>query len=177
MQIAISIIRATPSWVWILLIYLIIRGLEARHTSIMPLWRLFVIPTALTLWGLASLFELFGPTVASMAAWAVAAAVGVAIGMKSTRPASVRANREKGLVAVRGSSFLLSLVLAAFAAKYSLDYLLATAPGLTSSSLFIMFEAGVLGLAAGLPIGRAWIYYQKYLDSNNGATRRLRTTC
>jgi hypothetical protein len=177
MQIAISIIRATPSWVWILLIYLIIRGLEARHTRIMPLWRLFIIPTALTLWGLASLFELFGPTVASLTTWAVAAAAGAAVGMKSAHPASVRANREKGLVAIRGSSFILGLVLAAFAAKYSLDYLLATIPELTSSSLFIMFEAGVLGLAAGLPIGRVWIYYQKYLGSNNGAARHLRTTC
>lgn len=168
-----SVVHATPSWVWILLIYLFLRGLAATRTSVMPFRRLLIIPCALTVWGVASLVSAFGLTAPGMIAWAAGIFVGGLAAVRCFHAPRLRINRSEGLVTLPGTYFVLGVVMVAFIAKYGLDCLLAAMPELTRSGPFIAAEAGILGVVAGLFIGRLWAYYNKYRTHHNNASQAL----
>ena len=168
-----SVIHATPDWAWILLIYLFLRGLAATRTSVMPFRRLLIIPCALTVWGLVSLVSAFGLTALGLTIWAAGIIVGGTAAVRRFQTSRLRINRSAGLVALPGTYFVLGVVMAAFIAKYALDCLLAAMPALTQSGAFIAAEAGILGVVAGLFIGRLWAYYNKYRSHGGSASRAL----
>ncbi|GAB2888531.1 hypothetical protein LSG25_08675 [Paralcaligenes sp. KSB-10] len=162
-----NIVSGTPAWVWVLLVYLIIRGIKATKTTVMQFWRLLIIPLVFTIWGLAGLLTTLRFTAFSTGTWIVAIIVGCYLGGLAARGVAIRANKSRGLIELPGSPFTLVLILAIFAAKYVLGYQSAIDPAAAQSSLYVFFDAGISGLVAGLFIGRVWNYYQKYRDSQD----------
>lgn len=157
-----NVVSGTPTWVWVLLVYLIIRGIKATKTAVIQFWRLLIIPLVFTIWGLAGLLTTLQFTALSAGTWIAAIIIGCYLGSLAARGVAIRANKSRGLIELPGSPFTLVLILAIFAAKYVLGYQLATDPAAAQSSLYVFFDAGISGLVAGLFIGRVWNYYQKY---------------
>jgi len=157
-----DIIGGTPTWVWVLLVFLIIRGVQATKTGVMPFWRLLIIPTLFTGWGLLGLLTTLQLTAFSVGTWVIAIVAGCLAGRHMARDVTLRADKPRGLVELPGSVFTLVLILVIFAAKYVLGYQLAVNPDNARSAIYVFFDAGISGLVAGLFIGRVWIYHRKY---------------
>jgi hypothetical protein len=47
-----AIVRGTPLWVWLLLAYLLSRGLKALKGGTTPLSKLAIVPVVFAVWGL-----------------------------------------------------------------------------------------------------------------------------
>jgi hypothetical protein len=52
----------TPVWVWVLFVYLVVRGLKARKAGETTLVKIAIIPILFTAWGLHDLIRIYGAT-------------------------------------------------------------------------------------------------------------------
>lgn len=149
MQIA-SILAHTPTWVWILLTYLLWRGVKALRAREVSPSRMLVLPVIFLAWALFGMF-------AELSNWAgalVAFIIGIGIGFSggwanATRLPPASFNRTSGLMWRPGSATTLGLVIVAFVAKYLLSVALAMHPHLGSDTGFAALFGGISGLVDG----------------------------
>lgn len=152
-----TIMSRTPVWVWILLAYLVSRGLKALKGGMAPLSRLAIVPAVFTVWGLLHLFKEPSAGWVTGLAWLVGAAAGLGIGIVLARNSGMTVDRLQKTVTLPGSVVPLGLILLSFASKFWLSFELATThPGL--DSMYIILDGLVSGLVAGIFAGRFLIY-------------------
>ncbi len=154
----------TPWWVFALFVFVVSRGVLALQTRTVAIVRLALLPAIFGVWGVYSLFELFGPNLVALGVFALALLVGAAVGAALSRHGSVRADQPKGLVEISGSPVTLILVLAIFASKYALGYWLAVDRNARTSLAFLAADAVVSGVVIGTFVGRflgLWLRYKR----------------
>lgn len=167
MEAFMEMLAGTPTWVWVLLVFLVIRGIKSSRTGVAQLWRLAIIPGIFTVMGLYSLFVTLEFTAFSFFSWLITAAIGIAFGYAITRHVVVRADRDKGLIEIPGSWLTLVLILCIFASKYALSYQLEMDPEIVGNEGYIFIDAAVSGVIAGLFFGRFFTYWDKYRKAPN----------
>ena len=145
-----SILSNTPVWVWVLLAFLVQRGLKARHPQEMPPWRALIIPGVFLAWSLIAICNQLVDWSTALAAFAVALAFGFAAGWINTlRLPAARYNPETGLMWRPGSAMTLVLIVVAFCAKYTLNVALAMEPQLAAQVGFALLFGAIAGLVSG----------------------------
>lgn len=158
------ILADTPWWVWVLFVFLVIRGVKSMRPATGPLWRFAIVPAVFLLWGLSSLVDSFGATALSLGSYIVALAIGAAAGWALMAPVPVRADRAHGLVAVPGGPATLILILAVFAVKYGFGVWQGMDPQVVGNIWFLLADCGISGIVAGMFIGRFANLWRKYRD-------------
>lgn len=159
----VRILEGTPWWVWLLLVFLVQRGVRALRPTTGPVWRFAIIPVVFLTWGIASLVTVFGITALSIGGYLPALAIGSGLGWLMLAPAAVRVDRRQGLVQVPGGPTTLVLILAIFAVKYGFGVWLGMAPAIAAESWFVLLDCGVSGLIAGMFVGRFARLVRRYL--------------
>ena len=76
-----AILRGTPVWVWILLVFLLSRGIKALKGGTAPLGKLAIVPVVFAVWGIAHLATEQSAGWQSAAAWVLGAVAGLLVGV------------------------------------------------------------------------------------------------
>ncbi|THD45161.1 MAG: hypothetical protein E7774_08675 [Bradyrhizobium sp.] len=156
-----NILVHTPIWVWLLLAFLVSRGVAAMRPKEIAPRRALIVPAVFLLWGLAGLIGSQGLG-GNLALFAVGAILGLAAGgaLAALAPAP-RFIPETGRLAMTGSPIPLIMILSAFAVKYAGAVTLAMAsdPGAHAEIASALALAG--GVFAGLFWGRTLTQFRR----------------
>jgi hypothetical protein len=151
----------TPIWVWVLLVFLITRGISAMKPGEVSLGRLAIVPALFTAWGLWSISARYGASWQAWALWLVGIAVGAGIGWMLLRRSTLTANRATGKLWRSADYSLLPLLLVTFAIKYGFESALAMSPTLAADDGFRAAYLLLSGGFTGIFIGK----YCRYLSA------------
>ncbi|MFE8103379.1 hypothetical protein RBA71_18095 [Brenneria goodwinii] len=148
------IIRHTPSWVWILLAYLIYAGIKARQPRQQSLRRLLVLPIIFLCWGGFSILHTLVAREVAVAGFVLALIAGVVLGWMLGKDAGVyRADLQ--CFERAGSSVPLLLMLLTFCLRFYFSVQLARFPELANSVVFCALSGAVGGITGGIFSGIA----------------------
>jgi len=144
-----QVIRHSPAWVFVLFAALVALGLLNTRTRRMHRFQLTLLPAAfigLSAWGI---WSSFGADPAALTSWAAALAAVAAIGLARGPMQGAAAIDGTHKLVVPGSWWPLLLILATFAARYTVIVMLIRNPSLRQA---LPMELGA-GLAYGVLSG------------------------
>ena len=157
-----GILTNTPKWVWLLLAYLVWRGIKARQPGETSLLKLAVLPALLTLWSVTELVRLFGVSPGWFAFWLVGALAGAPVGMALVRRMVLLVDRARGVIHRPGDPTLLPLVLLTFAIKFGFGVMQAISPERFQQGWLPAADLLLNGFFVGIFIGKFAIYARRY---------------
>jgi hypothetical protein len=155
-------ISQTPVWAWVLLAYLIVRGIKARRPAKTSLLKLAIIPAIFTAWGIADLVRIYGLGVETSGLWVAGIALGMVIGWHLLAHAYIRADRVAGVISRPADFTLLPLLLITFAVKYMFGVIAAISPDLLHHMGFRLADLLLSGAFTGIFIGKFARYLRAY---------------
>ncbi|WP_332848504.1 DUF6622 family protein [Massilia sp. S19_KUP03_FR1] len=148
-----QIFTHTPLYVWVILAFLIFRGVIAMRTRELAMNKLFIIPLvmlALSLFDIAAKFGLGG---IGFATWTVTMAATLAL-LVRFGAARIAPTAKPGHVVVLGSKFPLALMMAIFVTKYVTSIAVVVQPHLRENAIFTVAVCALFGLFSGYFLGR-----------------------
>ena len=148
---------AAPIWVWPLLVALIALGVSRMRDREMPVWRLMLLPAALSVSMLVTIL-VAGLSVSGLAALVTGLSLGLGIGWMSLR--AVVATRLSGnRVLVKGEVVSLIAILVIFASRFANGAMSAVVPHLLErpgvAELFIAVPVFCAGIMAARALAQA----------------------
>lgn len=171
MQSLIQILSHTPAWVYILLFYLVSRGVKAMKPAEVTPLKLAIVPALLTGWGLADLVRLYTISAANLVPWISALAAGSVVGWLLVKGRVITVDRATGTLKRPADYTVLPLVLIAFTIKYSFGVLAAIDPQRLAEPSFRLLDLALSGILAGIFVGKLACYLARYFGrpNENGA--------
>ncbi|CAB3752230.1 DUF6622 family protein [Paraburkholderia solisilvae] len=157
-----QIVRGTPVWVWILLVFLLSRGVKALNGGTAPLGKLAIVPVVFAVWGIVHLATEPAAGWQAACAWVFGVAVGLLAGAFIARKSRFTVDRSQKTVTLPGSAVSLILILVTFASKFWLGVELATSAPVPADSGYVVLDALVSGIVAGIFAGRFLIYWMRF---------------
>lgn len=151
MQLIASVLADTPTWVWILFAYLLLRGIKALQPRAQSLKRMFLMPLIFLVWSLIILHADFGSSILSFTGFSLFLVIGLPVGVGLVRdlPKSYQ-DPQTGLIHRPGSSITLALVIFSILFKYGAGVGMALYPDLTQDVSFVTLYGGVSGFVDGI---------------------------
>lgn len=152
----------TPTWVWVLLAYLIHIGIKSMVPQKVYLPRFFIMPIVLTIMKYKEflkggdtllLLYILGITITSF------------IGYQLTKKDKVQIFKDELAVKVPANPYMLIITLSFFILKYYFGYCYARYPDTTS--LLLTIDMIVSGLFSGYFLGKAICYTNTYCKTAN----------
>lgn len=161
-----NFIKDTPTYVWILLIFLIWRGIKALFDRQMRLERLFILPLIFLIWAVYSVIHETYFADISLLIMLIGLIVGVLIGYKIGQLQSRLSNGTKENFVIRhGSPLTLIMVLIIFIVKFILTALIFIYPKiyylLTYNLLFGVLSGILDGIFWGITLNLFISWYKK----------------
>lgn len=161
-----AILRGTPVWVWILLIYLLSRGIKAMQGGTAPLSKLAIIPVVFAVWGIMHLVREPAAGWKTALAWAIGAAFGILAGIAIAARTRFTVDPAQKTVTLPGSIVPMILIVVTFASKFYVGFKLATSSGLGIDSPIVVFDGLISGAVAGIFAGRFLIYVKRFRSAS-----------
>lgn len=158
----------TPWWVYLLLVYLIIVGLKASKSRIIPFWKIFVLPTIFLSISIQNLTTIENIEYLSISSWIVAMLVGSLFGWWQVKRLDIKIDKKGSLIQIPGSWDTLLVIIIIFIAKYYFGYEKATNPVLVAQLNFKVSMLVLSGVCTGLFLGRLFGYMSHYKDDTDG---------
>ncbi|MEJ2630837.1 MAG: hypothetical protein P8011_11495 [Acidihalobacter sp.] len=148
-----EILRHTPTWVWLLLAFLLYRGLKAMVPRTMAPRRMLILPVVFFVWAVHGMLGELGALGYALTGFGVALVVGVLFGRYlGYRQAAPEYDPGHGVIRRPGSVVTLVLIVVAFVSKYTLSVYLAYRPELAVTVGY----CGLYGALSGLTDGVFW---------------------
>lgn len=160
-----QLITNTPVWVWVLLAFLITRGVAAMRPGETSLTKLAIVPAIFIAWGLWSISHRFGSSWEAWGMWLVGIAAGMGLGWMLLRRATLTVNASTGKLWRSADYSLLPLLLVTFAVKYGFECALSITPALSADVSFRAAYLLLSGAFTGIFIGK----YCRYLVASRRA--------
>jgi hypothetical protein len=158
-----QVVSHTPLWVWILLAFLIWRGLNAMQPRQIAPSRALIIPVVFLVWGLSGLLGSHNVPL-DLGLFVVAAALGyVGGGALARLTATPGLATDTGMLAMPGSAIPLAMIVIDFVLKYSGTVAVAMASDPATQSEAAAAVAVIGGLFAGLFWGRTLGLFRRAL--------------
>lgn len=151
----------TPIWVWLLLAFLVTRGIAAMKPGETSLQKLAIVPALFTAWGAWSINHRFGTSLSAWGEWLVGIAAGAALGWLLLDRLKLTMDRSTGKLWRNADFSLLPLLLVTFLVKYGFEVAFAVSPSLIANAGFSAAYLLLAGGFTGLFIGK----YCRYLAS------------
>ena len=151
-----KILTNIPLFVWPLFAILLIGGLKARKTGLVPLKVLLLIPVAFFGWSFFSFFGRYADDPLAIFLWILCLGVGFFIGFSHIQRLKPRCDKQKKMIEMPGSWIPLILSMSIFTAKFSIGMMRAMLPHLEGSMLFLaleLFSGLILGIFSGRSVG------------------------
>jgi Family of unknown function (DUF6622) len=145
------VVENTPIWVWLLLAFLIYRGIVALRPRAVDPRRALILPIVFLVWAIVGLIaqpqDLFAAWLSFAIALAAGAALGVGVANLSWPPTLARGS---GLLHLPGAPTTLILACLGFAVKYVSSVAMALHPELRGDFWFCAFYGAQCGALAGI---------------------------
>jgi hypothetical protein len=151
------VLSGTPTWVWGLLVSLVLLGLSQARARTASLARTAILPIAmivLALWGLMSAFRGSPEFGSVLLTWFGAAALPLAATASLAPPAGARYEAVSRRFSLPGSWVPLLLILSIFLTKYIVGIELAMQPALARDGQYSLVVSAIYGLFSGIFTGR-----------------------
>jgi len=153
----------TPFWVYLILLFLISRGIKARRPATVALEKLAIIPAIFLLWDIYDLLVFRKLTLATGSLWLGGLLSGAGMGyILIKRTAVARAAAPRSIYREADYSAL-PFMMFAFAVKYVLGVMSAIAPDVLLRPGVSAFAIITGGLFAGVFVGKFVRYVRVYL--------------
>jgi hypothetical protein len=170
MQSITQILSHTPAWVYVLLVYLVSRGVTAfKPAEVTPL-KLAIVPALLTGWGLSDLIRLYGVSASNLLPWLGALSIGAVVGWLLIRGGLIEVDRVKGVIRRPADYTVLPLILIAFSVKYTFGVMAAIAPERLAEPSFRMLDLTLSGAFVGIFVGKFAHYLTRYFNETETAS-------
>lgn len=168
-----SLIVATPWWVYVILIYVMIKGIKAFQTQDLPYAKIFIIPLLFLALGMSSLIHYLtnGSAPALDLLWLAGLAVGYVLNQLVLSNPIISVNHKQKTIKLKGSPWLLIYLLAIFSVKYYFGYQLAVYPDKINDMASMSIFLGFSGLFTGIFISKLWQYSQAIRNHLQGASQ------
>lgn len=150
-------LRCTPWWVYVLFVYLLLIGFKARHTNVVSLYKLVVIPAIFGILSIHTLIELPFHA-ANVVSFVLLLLIGVGLGYWQVSRFTIKVDRAKKLLQLPGSWQTLVLILFIFALKYYFGMQMGFDPQLATHLVFTIIMMAAYGITVGLFVGRFLCY-------------------
>lgn len=141
-----------------LLVYLIKIGIDASKTHVVPLKRLFIIPTIFTFMSVRSLIASFKISAFTITTWSTAILIGTILGWFQIHRLKLKVDNQRALIQVPGTWSTMLIIVIIFATKYYFGYALAVDPKFSEQTSFEISMLAISGICTGLFIGRLMCY-------------------
>ncbi|MBC3252705.1 MAG: hypothetical protein ACQER3_20055 [Pseudomonadota bacterium] len=155
-----AVVIKTPAWVYVLFIFLLLRGLKARKPATVSLEKLAIIPLVFLLWDIYDLVERHQLTVIALLMWCGGLALGAFIGYKLVNPARIEASGEPRSISRPADYSVLPLMMIAFVTKYILGVIASISPDTLLQPGWRALAIVSGGLFAGIFVGK-FIHYSR----------------
>ena len=159
MQIAIRILVNTPTWVFVLLAYLIWQGMQALRPRTQAIWRMLIVPLVFFLMGLSRLVLAHDNAATPLLAWVAALILFGALGLFNA-PKLLVVDRQKGVVTRPGSVGPLLRNIIVFSLQYGVA--VSTAMKLEPRLVVAIIGHAVSGASAGYFSGWTVALWRRY---------------
>jgi hypothetical protein len=150
----ISTLAGTPLWVWAVLCYLIYVGIKARHTRVVFIPKLFIIPSILLFMKYKIFLSEHAPLYISFIF------LGLFIGFILSLKAPMKIFQKTISVELPGSAVTLVLLLSFFAVKYTFGYLHSAMPEVAEHYKFI--DLAISGTFTGYFLGQQLCFLYRW---------------
>jgi hypothetical protein len=158
-----QLITRPPIWIWLLLAFLIYRGVAASTDRQLPVQRVVLFPLIMLALSVQGVLFAFGMQPLAILSWLAAALAIACLRWKLADPANLVFDRARKMVFQRGSWLPLVLMLSIFCTKFALAVLMAMHPdwphqpgfGMGVCALYGAFSGYFLGTLAQLLLPRA----------------------
>ncbi len=159
-----DILSHTPLWVWLLLAFVLWRGVAMLNPRAVEPRRALVVPAVFLIWGLTGMLSSRGLGF-DLVWFALGGAIGAGLGMALAGfSAPPGLDVERGLLLMPGSFVPLALIVIAFPVKYALAVAIATANGPSQAAYYASLSAAIGGGFAGLFWGRTLTQFRRALS-------------
>ncbi len=145
-----QILVHTPVWVWMILVFLIYRGLLASRDRELSRLQTCVVPVVFLWLSLDGITRSFGAQDGALLAWLVGAVTGIAIAWLSFDPQRMSLLADGKTVFIRGSWKPMLLMLAIFLTKYATGIVLALQPTRARDLGFVVAVCLLYGMCNGM---------------------------
>ncbi|MBD2791238.1 DUF6622 family protein [Xenorhabdus szentirmaii] len=163
-----SMIKDTPVWVWILLVFLINRGIKALSDREMRVERLFLLPLLFLVWGVHNVLYETHFSDLSLMMMGLGLIVGVAFGwiLWKSQP---RLKEKEGstLIIWPGTPLTLLLIVVTFVIKFILAAMLSIHPTLRDSLNYNLLFGSVTGILDGIFWGGTLNVFMSWYTKRN----------
>ncbi|PFQ21758.1 DUF6622 family protein [Bacillus cereus] len=157
-----EIVAGTPLWIWLLLLFLIKRGIAISQERPINLSKTFLVPVIFMIWGLDTIFTKFSQLGYCLISYTIFIFLGILIGYLLYQQYQTFFEKEK--VIFKKKCYLpLIIILINFFAKYLLNVTLGISSSFYDDILFNIIYAAISGLSVGLFFGG--IFYTFYVQS------------
>ncbi len=163
-----DILNGTPTWVWVLLVVLLSRGIKALRSGTATLAKLAIIPVVFAGWGIVELALRPTHGWSVPVAWILGALVGIAGGILIARRTRFIVDPIARTVMLPGSVVPLVLIVVTFVTKFWLGIELATAGAEAPIATWLLIDAAVSGVVAGIFGGRFLTYWNALSKDSRG---------
>jgi hypothetical protein len=155
-----EILHGTPTWVWVLLVVLVVRGVKLMKGGTTPLSKLAIMPLVFAGMGILHLIHAPVAIWTGSCAWVVGLLAGIVGGVWLASRGRFTVDPVARTVTSPGSVLPLVLILTIFAAKFWIGFETATAVGLASTAMYTVIGALISGVVAGMFAGRFITYWK-----------------
>lgn len=151
----IELIKGTPTWVWLLLIFLIYMGSKSLFDRTIEVKKLLIMPIVFLV--------MTASHIKDPLSYGIFLALGAIVGFLTCFKYKIRVDREHRLLRISGSPLPLILIILVFVKNYFYGYEHALHPEMFKNIIFLAISYIVSGVFSGIFIGRAGTHFFRYL--------------
>ncbi len=151
----------TSIWVWLLLAFLITRGIAAMKPAETSLQKLAIVPALFAVWSAWSISHRFGASLIAWSEWLAGIATGAALAWLLLNRLKLTLDSSTGKLWRSADFSLLPLLLITFLVKYGFEVAFAVSPSLSANAGFSAAYLLLAGGFTGIFVGK----YCRYLAS------------
>jgi hypothetical protein len=150
-----QILAHTPRWVFVLFFVLVWYGAKQLFANTVSLFRLTLMPVAMTGLSIYGLLSAFGDSPYALLGWAAGAAALAAFVLQRALPATTRYDAATRRFHLAGSGVPLALMMGIFFTKYGVGVTLVMHPAFAHQAGFTLGIATLYGAFSGIFLARA----------------------
>lgn len=150
-----ELIKGTPTWVWLLLIFLIYMGSKSLFDRTIEVKKLLIMPIVFLI--------MTASHIKDPLSYGIFLVLGAIVGFLTCFKYKIRVDREHRLLRIPGTPLPLILIVLVFVKNYFYGYEHAVHPEVFKNIIFLAISYIVSGVFSGIFIGRSGTHFFRYL--------------